>query len=215
MRESGSWIWADSLETNGENLEVCQGLINTELLGESEGSSGRPLSFLGSPTPKSSRTKQAIQLLFTQVSLHVSQRPRQTSQSSNLQPGGSICNLRGGNLHLCRAELLNSFSVLQMIGPGYHFHSLYWKNWRGNGGLVEYEYFFPSKVREVAPWNLQGASGLLALTTVVVLPSREHSKQLKPWVTSIHYLFEHHSQGPKLHLHSFPTPLTCLHGKRR
>lgn len=40
----------------------CQELINKRLLGEFEGSSGLLLSFLGSPTHKSSQTKQAIQL---------------------------------------------------------------------------------------------------------------------------------------------------------
>lgn len=40
----------------------CQGLINKGLRGEFEGSSGLLLSFEGSPTHKSSQTKQAIQL---------------------------------------------------------------------------------------------------------------------------------------------------------
>lgn len=128
------------METIGENLEVCQGLINTRLLGESEGSSGPPFLFLGSPMPKSSRTEQAIQLSIYTSSIACFSEAEANITELKFYSLVAPFSTSGEEIYIF-AEL-TSFSVLQMIGPGYHFHSLYWKNWRGNGGLVEYEFSF-------------------------------------------------------------------------
>lgn len=58
VHEFGQTVWRQI----GRTWNVCQELTNTRLLGESQESFGPLLSFLGSPTPKSSWTKQTIQL---------------------------------------------------------------------------------------------------------------------------------------------------------
>lgn len=107
----------------GDPRVSCQGLINKRLLEESEGSSGL-LSFLGSPKPKASQTRQAIQLSiytwFTECVLESEANLaelRFTAWSLHFQPGA-------GNACLCPAEPLNPLSMFQMIGPEYNFHSL-------------------------------------------------------------------------------------------
>lgn len=127
---NGNFTWGDQVYALGQTVWRQLGRSWSTLPrthkymapGGTERSSG--LSFLGRPTRSHSWQKKLISFAFAQGSWHVSWRLRQTSQSSNLQPGHSGFNLRKRYLHLCRAELLNSLSMFQMIGPEYNFHSL-------------------------------------------------------------------------------------------
>lgn len=90
-------------DNRGEPGMSCQTLINKRSLGQFEGPSGLLLHFSVAPHISHPRQNQLISFLLTQGSLHVSYSLKQTSQSTNLQPGHPNFNLRRGCLYLCRA----------------------------------------------------------------------------------------------------------------